>query len=49
MDIQLRAAEYEITKSEYDLAYPRLNYIIEKNDVLCPTCIKNINSVYSKK
>ena len=32
MDIQLRAAEYEITKSEYDLAYPRLNYIIEKSD-----------------
>ena len=32
MSMQYRAAECEIKNKEYDLAYPRLTYIIEKND-----------------
>ena len=32
MPMQYRAAEYEIKIKDYDLAYSRLNYIIEKNE-----------------
>ncbi|MBO4532231.1 MAG: hypothetical protein J5726_00840 [Treponema sp.] len=32
MPMQYRAAEYEINNQQYDLAYPRLTYIIEKDD-----------------
>ncbi len=32
LKMQLRAAEYEIQKQNYDLAYPRLIYILEKNE-----------------
>lgn len=32
MDMQLKAAEYEVEKGEYDLAIPRLNAVIAKSD-----------------
>ena len=32
MDMQYKAAEYEVEKGDYDLAYPRLNAVIAKSD-----------------
>ena len=32
MEMQFRAAEYEISKKKFDLAYPRINFIIEKSE-----------------
>ena len=32
MEMQFRAAEYEINKKKYDLAYPRITFIIEKSE-----------------
>lgn len=32
MSMQFRAAEYEITNKKYDLAYPRITFIIEKSE-----------------